>query len=274
MKIIVSKNKGIYNALHQAGYDVIDWNPNQKSLFDLFEENKPELFIGDKSQLSWPFIRCVEGYQTPTLLFRQKFTVSALTTDQSLSSPYIKYFGPTEQSDGLLLYPAADVTLLQENLKNYNSDVSYIGNYTDNAKKYIELFSNQNIKSMVFGYTSWPIAQYLGSILDTNICSVYKNSLVCPHLGNVSSRPYQILASDGFCVSINSIPDLPEIPVCYDLIKFVKQIKSKEADRKLAGKAKVLANHTYHHRLYDIFNFLDMPDQAYNIMKGYKGLQL
>tara|TARA_R100001163_G_C5066508_1_gene204976 strand:+ start:2975 stop:4021 length:1047 start_codon:yes stop_codon:yes gene_type:complete len=174
-------------------------------------------------------------------------------------------------------------------IDNLKSDVTFIGGYwpykAERLDPYMIRLCNPvgkfNIK--IFGGSSWPVVQYCGHISNENVKHAFRSSLVCPNVSephsqdfgyDIIERPFKILMSGGFCISdyvesmANDVFTNEELVFAKTPEEFEKLVSYyvNNPEERLPyiqrGYESVLRNHTYFHRIADLFNELQMPEQA------------
>jgi spore maturation protein CgeB len=180
--------------------------------------------------------------------------------------------------------------------KELESDISFIGGYwpykSENLDKYLTPLCAEvgkyNIK--VWGNQAWYIPQYLGITQNSLVKDIYASARICPNISephslafgfDIVERPFKIMSAGGFCLMDrvdSAVKDVfTESGLCewYDKDNFEQRILKwlpEEKNRKeiaKRGQEFVYANHTYHHRTYDMLVALGMEKEAKEIMSNY-----
>lgn len=158
--------------------------------------------------------------------------------------------------------------------KELASDVAFVGGYwgykaINLDKTIVPLCSKigqYNIK--VWGNQPWFVPQYLGMPTNRLIKDIYASSKVCPNVSephstefgfDVVERPFKIISSGGFCMmdrisGAKHFFDEDEIGWYDTFGDFESSLKKYLHDEELRNEikqksyAKVMSQHTYHHR--------------------------
>lgn len=246
--------------------EVVLWDSLSKSTYDIFDEEQPHLFIGNAENMNQGLINCLEEYEPKTLLYHKDGKI-----DERLKTPFetFSHCHPSRlgKSTKHSIMKAANKATLKQYLNFdhlFHAEISYIGTYKPELDTYL---MGLHKKTRIFGQGVWPYYEnHLGTIQPDNAAKVYKNSLISPNFtptakGEISSRVFDILASDGFCISTPLAQDIfkeEEVPTFKDLSQYHKLIQKFTTNPKLteafAGKFIVEKEHTYHNRLDQILN--------------------
>lgn len=178
--------------------------------------------------------------------------------------------------------------------EKFISDITYIGNFTKYKSEELEniiypYHSNLDLSVKIFGKKEWPIINYLGFIKDENIKDAIFSARICPIISKKHTKKFgfdcpqyifDVLSNKGFAICDYSI-DINDIFSDKILIAknkdeqlnmISKYIKNEEdRDRYVnLGHDYVINNHTYHHRLIDVFNKMDMNEISIKIEDNFK----
>jgi len=320
------RHLGFANAIRSAGYEFLFWNSDQKPAYDVFDEYKPDLFIGTTFDLTRAIIGAIKRHPEVKVVLkggnwgpsdkdidREKFPIVFVSEKEKKILGQLKaevgkpdlvicHYHPRSLEETMsgwneigiepfAVMNAADVCVFYKGIKDLQltCDVSFVGGYwkykSENLDKYILPLSSPvgkyNLK--VFGNQRWTIPQFLGGIPDNRIKDLYVSSLVCPNVSephsnefgwDVVERPFKILSSGGFLV-MDDVRDFKAIfsdTVRYynsytELVEIIEYYKANPDRRNFEEAQKiVLHNHTYHHRMADLFMKLGFTREATQVL--------
>lgn len=212
-----------------ANYDAFLWNIKQKSIFDMFDEIKPDLVFLQGYNLTPGVVSLLEEYPETKLVIRvsdwsewnnklnrEKYPVlkageeeiKLLTAIQKLKNPLLLHthhhpdwlkqthgFWIANGFDIISIMNCADVFSYcngkyQENL---DTDIVFIGGYwpykAQKLDKWI-LPLTQKHKMRIFGNQSWPTSKYCGFIPEEQTRHVLKSAKVCPSIHEPHSTEF------------------------------------------------------------------------------------
>lgn len=171
-------------------------------------------------------------------------------------------------------------------------DVGYVGGLWPYKGRNIQDFlfplchPSAGLRVKIFGNFVWPLAQYLGTCSDQEARDLFVSARVCPNVSEPHStdlgfdcveRLYKVAAAGGFLVSdfVEEARDLfseSELPMARsasefkDMIHhFVKHPEEREPYR-VAMRKKVLTEHTYFERVFDMFEGFGMHGEASRVL--------
>lgn len=178
--------------------------------------------------------------------------------------------------------------------EKFISDITYIGNFTNYKAQELEniiypYHSNFGLSVKVFGKKEWPIVNYLGFIKDSDIKDAIFSAKVCPVISKKHTQKFgfdspqyifDILSNKGLAVCDYSI-DINNMfgdkilmaKNTEEQLNIISKYIKNDEDRNEyinIGHNHVISNHTYHHRLIDIFNKLNMNDISNKIEENLK----
>jgi hypothetical protein len=181
-----------------------------------------------------------------------------------------------------------------KDMPEFYSDVSFIGSYHHRKPALNDYIIGLNklktgtddLKVKIFSTWSWPSEYYCGVIQPEYNKHVYHNAKVCPNVSedhsrllghDVIERIFAVLGSGNFCISdyvkgaIELFPDemvfASDVNEFHNLIQhYVKNTHETKifTDR---GKEAVWKEHTYFHRLANLFTQLDLPAEAESVLR-------
>lgn len=296
---------GLKFAAEQCGHQ---WINLDRSPFDIFDEEEPDLFIGGAEALSRGILSCIQETEIPSLLYCRPdhlppFDLITKFRKQTNTDPILFNFGSKDiaYEDEFRIFSvmrAADMGLVprpDQDEEKYVGDISYVGDHHRHLTPYIlplcwdkidELPDRPNVK--IYG-DGWPVPQCLGRISYRDQGWVYKNSLICPNVQvtsdqEINGRIFNILTSEGFCISSEIARDVfgDSIPTYNSPANFIEVVREFYSERGTGkreslmeeGRELVLRQHTYFHRLSQIFQMIGMnrlSDHALEVYSATKG---
>lgn len=191
------------------------------------------------------------------------------------------------------LMPATDIMdyVGGERLPEYESDICFVGGKWGYKSKCIDswllplcdISLGLNVK--IFGNKHWGIPQYCGTIDNNDVKHAFASAKVCPNVSEphaqdfgyeLNERVFKLLSNK--CPVVSDYTESLAIDLFPTEVEYAKsptEFKEKvlaviNGDLQIdteAGYQKVMSEHTYIHRAIDIFNYLDMTDEA-NVLKS------
>lgn len=186
-----------------------------------------------------------------------------------------------------------------QKIPEFKSDLTFIGGYwpykSQNIDNYlIPLCNDSKYKIKIFGNAHWPVAQYCG-FAPMNIAKhILKSGTICPQIHephstifgfDMSERTFKLLSNKCFCIS-DYVTGLDYLFGENDSLLFAKtptEFKEKVdyflkyPEERLPyierGYNKVMDNHTYFHRISDIFMNLGYEEFAIDALEKYRTLR-
>lgn len=187
--------------------------------------------------------------------------------------------------------PAADIFNYrpvepQEHLK---CDLAFAGGYwpykAQNLDRYLLPLcypvGRYNIK--IVGNQPWPVPQYMGTASNAVIESLFASATICPNISEphanafgfeVNERVFKLAATKAFCINDpiaslsediftqNELVIADDPPHFHDLVHlFITNPQLRDASID-ACYNRVMAEHTYCHRVANVLNHLGLPDEA------------
>jgi hypothetical protein len=184
--------------------------------------------------------------------------------------------------------------------EEFACDVAFVGGYWPYKSRNIDRYllplchPESGLAVKVWGNQPWPVANYLGLLDDAEQKDVYASATVCPSVSephstdigyDVVERPFKVLAAGGFCVS-DAVAEMADVFPAETLVQaatpaeFRGQVHHfvRRPDERQAwvgrGRAHVLANHTYFHRVSQMFTLLGDAAEARRAMELHGRLVL
>jgi spore maturation protein CgeB len=278
-KNVSSVLNGWKNTFNLLGYKFTFWNPNRKPIFDAFDETKPDILIFSPDSISRGLVSCLKENPTikgiliigrPQDISREDISlIMSLIIDTDRPNLVVKIFTDLIENFELKTItslPAADTTIFYPRTfqKNWSSDLTFIGEYTEeNANYILPLCESDYPHSIrIFGRaeneTEWPVPNYVGKIREENIPNIYSSSKIVIDLSNGIDQ-FNIWACQGFCLT-NDKTHLLDTVYFYDpesLWKLVEYYMTRPQDRKNISEnlqLEVIKGHTYQDRIKEILN--------------------
>lgn len=169
-------------------------------------------------------------------------------------------------------------------------DVAFVGGYwgykARNIDRYLLPLLGGGTDAKLFGNKTWPVAEFLGLIEDRNVRDLFASATVCPNVSephstdlgfDIIERPFKVLSAGGFCVSdhvdeMREVFSEDELPTAatpkefHSKVRYFVRNPGERAGYMERGRAKVLAAHTYHDRVAQMFAQLRLPQEAANVL--------
>lgn len=185
-----------------------------------------------------------------------------------------------------------------EYVSEFRSDVTFIGGYwpykATNIDKYIlPLCKNFDYSIKIFGNSQWPVPQYCGFAQEGMEKHILASATVCPQIHephsnvygfDMSERTFKLLSNKCFVISdyvegLNKLfgNDLlmaktPE--EFHELVKYYVRHPEERVKYITNGYNTVINNHTYFHRIHDIFVNLGLHQHANHVINTYNEIKL
>lgn len=177
--------------------------------------------------------------------------------------------------------------------KRFASDLTFIGGYWPYKAKVLDKYliplckSNMNIK--IFGNAKWPVPQYCGLIEEKYTATALASAKICPNLHephsqkygyDIIERPFKLLSNRCFVVSdyveglVKLIPDgmvYTSSPEDFrEKIQYFLDNPDARTEYIERGYKAVMENHTYFHRVAQMFSTLGLEDEADECLSRYR----
>lgn len=150
---------------YSLSHEVLVIGIEQKSLFDLFAEWKPDLVFVHENDYDDVFVRCVNKYNTNTVILTNTKENRVKVDGCSIN---MDAFGAT----------ANTLKYNRNKLIQKTVDVSYISEYDPNANNDIVYqLANENIVFQIFSNNPWPLTQWMGTA-NGNESYIYNRSKI------------------------------------------------------------------------------------------------
>ena len=262
--------EGICSTVSSINGGIYIWNPLQKSTYDTFYESRPDFLICMDRSVDKALANVTKEYpDTKTI------TIGPDVPD---------YFTPTltcyPNASGEHLYdlqPAASLIdyFSGKEKQKYKSDISTI---SANETPVLAGLSDFALKS--FSYTrKMKYPNYIGKILPEEIANIFASCIVYLDTDGNNDLLLSAMANRCACVSAaGTIFDkdyMPMVANMKELVDCIKALVLKSSFRKEHIEKCyefVMAQHTYFHRVSDIFSLLgeeDLSKDCLSKMEGY-----
>jgi len=277
--------------LTAVGHNFVFWQPQTKSPFDAFNEFEPDIFIGVTSGICPAIIKCLATRPnvktalsaSPWKQATQQERMLVRRLKEETGRPdfvFANTEAPLEQWQTLGLFyapilPSADTFDYRAGTADPSlaCDIAFVGDCNEHILRLCD--PNSKYKVKVFGGTGWPVHQYLGLINASDVANLYASATISPNAGSFE-RPFQVLASGGFCVSddvdgLRKVFSKGQLPIATTKQQFQKLIDHylNKPDERLPfiekGKADVMAHHTCYERVAQVFECLGLTDEALKV---------
>ena len=181
----------------------------------------------------------------------------------------------------------------------FQCDLSFVGGYwgykAETFDKWlIPLCNSQEYKIKIFGNSPWPHPAYCGFVPQELTKDVFSSALICPNLSephsqvygfDVIERPFKLLSCKAFVISdyVEGLEKLyPEGGIVFaktpnefkDKIDFFKAHPDQRLNHIQMGYDITMREHTYFHRVAQIFNALKMTSHADHCYETYKKIRM
>jgi hypothetical protein len=178
--------------------------------------------------------------------------------------------------------------------REYECDVSIVSGYWPykavNLDKYFGPLNKfpLDIKLKIFGNGAWNHLYYLGRIEEKDTKDLFSSSKICPNISephsymynDLTERSFKVICAGGFCIHDNAVgieevyhknevPRFSNYDEFISLIdKFIKNPLSRGGYKSRAFN-KVMSQHTYFHRIHQMFVEFGLNSEAYNVQMNY-----
>lgn len=221
---------GFGKALTACGHEVVLWDINKNSAFDAFDDNKPDIFIGQTFNITDALIKCIKEYKPITIMKagdygvisdnidRNKYPV-LIASDNELRMTnklrdetgkpdllYVHYMDERLKDthghwieDGYKMHSmclAADVYSFTggEHKDVFASDISFIGGRwgykARTIDKWILPLTKKNWNVKIFGNQSWGIPEFCGFAPSGMEKDIFSSAKVCPNVHEPHSQDF------------------------------------------------------------------------------------
>ncbi len=247
---------------------MINWNPSTKPVFDMFDELKPDLIICNATTAP-TMQKAIDEYGTklivcggipPNNLKPDLVLFSDLVPDmvkKHCESPYIN----VKKAANLGKFRGGK---FEEDKK---TDVLYYASQPTsqtNEADILSILSGMSYQFKIIGYRR-PLIQYIGQTSVYETANFFASAKLSIDIGG--QQEYDIAAQKGCCLSNQDsdlFPSVTDVSV-EQWSKRIEELLEKDKLRASIAKSaykKVISEHTYFHRLVDIFNNLGWSEEA------------
>jgi hypothetical protein len=181
-------------------------------------------------------------------------------------------------------------------IPEFRSDIAFAGGYWPYKAVVLDKYlmpicrrDEYNIK--IYGNSTWPTKAYCGFIPDQYIKHAFHSATICPNLHephsqefgyDIIERPFKLLSNKCFVISdsVFGLKDLIPNGIVYadspdqfsELIDYFIKHPEERDEYIQDGYITVMNNHTYFHRIREMFTRLNMLEEASRVDKAYQGL--
>lgn len=232
MKILCKQDNGkFYRKLSafgkifsDVGHEFVFWNNENKSSFDAFYEQKPDIFIAATSSIDESLIKCIKKYSETKIILVGSFIYRDIKHKKFATDKEIELIKKLKEETGkpdilignctektifcikewekigckILASPsAADLytSIYPKKDEKFISDINFVGNFTDYNSKNLEnilypLINDPNLSVKIFGRKEWPIINYLGFINNNFLKNVICSAKICPVISSLHTQEF------------------------------------------------------------------------------------
>jgi hypothetical protein len=277
MKIIAARNHahiidGVVKTISTFNSEIVWWDVKNKPALDIMDEIEPGLVICCPHDISPGLTQGVKEYNSKLVVFGAgKFTTVPDLICLPSEVPDATYSQANDIAPTIKIEKAARLVEIwpMDYDENYASDILYISDIPINVQPamlpYLKIVGMTDYKFKIVGNQHIPFAQYMGVVNNIEISKFLSSTkLVIDFDGNVI---YDSMIFQKPCIT-----NLTEYPFCEsfsnvngeDFIEFLRK------ERPHVSYKHTLENHTYHHRVRDIFQKLKLPDMIDKCMANHK----
>lgn len=247
--------KGIANTLRILGHQISIYKPDEKPAFDIFDETEPQIHIHKTEFHSRAVEKCHQERNRLRVYCYEWFR------------------------------PAADPIALAQGGEGLACKVSIIANHEPKYERFVYPLCDSVIDAKIYG-TGWLIPECVGALEPDAVGSALRSSKISLNLDGPMAPElvYQILYFGLFCVSVPLRDEWCEnerfltMPPRNQLADEVKRaaVCPSAVDKRTAkrGMEYVRANHTYFHRVAQMFSDIKMGPEAQRTLSYYENLRL
>lgn len=185
-----------------------------------------------------------------------------------------------------------------ERMEHLVSNLSFIGGYwsykAETINKYlIPLCNEKKYTIKIFGNSHWPVVQYCGFLQNEYVKHAMKSADICINLSephsqvygfDIIEKPFKLLSNKCFVISdyVEGLHKLfgENLVMAKTPEEFKKLVDHylKNPDERQpfidTGYKEVMNNHTYFHRVRDIFNNLNLEHYGRKTMEIYNKIRI
>jgi hypothetical protein len=258
-------------AFKESGHQFKMWNPRTKSAFDTFDENEPDIFIGDVREVTRGVAKCLSEYQVPTALYSPEFSQldedvinSVKQLKSELNRPDLIFSFDTKGLDNwhnlgfhTQHIPAAADPLLfkhEQGRAGWGADIAYVGNYNEKAARFLLPLCHENkYRLCIFGDDGWPVINNVGQPESKTLPRIYNNTLSCLSFDKNDDSPFNAALCGAVCLTnYDNMLGLPTFETVDGLKSTLNAVlaSSEKRAKYVDGVQKVIeGGHTYKDRV-------------------------
>lgn len=267
---------GVANAFVDAGIRCMMWSEANRSAFSVFEEVKPDIFIGATSLLTRALRKCLEAHKPKTAMFVDEENEAKDIPEQvSLLMSYNILQGETSPNiPRLKLWPCVNinVSLGHKEDDSMKSEILYVGGFNGPTKPLINKYIiplAQDYKLRIFGTGGWTLPNCLGILSYANMKNAMFNTKLYAYLtgqeDDLSWGPFQAMMAG-----------VPTITNNKNIIKLfsnyhpnlvyefghddISEILANKEDLAAIGFEAVTKNHTNYHCAFNLLKGLGIDE--------------
>lgn len=172
-------------------------------------------------------------------------------------------------------------------LPEFESDLTFIGGYWGYKSKVLDKWliplCNDNYRIKIFGNQPWPVSQYCGQLDGQLTRDALASATICPNLSephsqdlgyDIIERPFKLMSNKCFMIAdyvegMSRLFSEDEVVMAKSPEEFHKLVDHYLANpderKSFIEKAysRVIKEHTYFNRVYDIFDRLNLKEEAF-----------
>lgn len=245
---------------------VVHWNPASKPAFDMFDELKPDLVLCD-GQTAPSMSKVIKEYGTK-LIICGSMPPHGLEPDLILFSEQVPEMIIKHcEYPSLAIKNAADISKYRNGKfsEDKSTEILYYASQKEpqnNEASILGLLSGLKWQFKIIGYRR-PLLQYVGRTSVYETADFFASAKITIDIN--SAQQYDVAAQSGFCISNKSglFPHIEEFSPeeWEDTIEVAMQDEHKRGVVSSQAHEEVIANHTYFHRLAEVFEKLGWNDE-------------
>ncbi len=276
MKIVISYSPnhpvlaGLVPTLQVINEETVVWLPQNKAVYDMIEEVKPDIIFMDDQLVGPSFISAMkENPHIKVVLFGVSFASQlnpSLTCLPTNIAEHVKNNLINDNIEYIIISRAANIVQYRNGTmsSDYECDVFYwsVKPVDDETFDVLCDLVQTNLKVKIGGPFKVPLPQYVGNL---DIYDV-SNFMVSADL----ALDFNYISELDYVANKTKLLRYPYIPTSKDIIEFIQLNKPNFGYDELMlldHRVRILKNHTYFHRLNDIFKKLKMDDLAQQSLK-------
>lgn len=261
------------------GINVIYWIPEQKPIFDLLDETRPQILFCTSQMLTPIFIKAIQEYNVDVIVLGPTSldinNIKLVILPYQLPEKIINNAVESLEYQSYIWKRAANVAQYKNCKYNevYASDILYISDIDIANKPYIynillDIIGEQKYKVKICGTFRMPLNEYIGVPNLQEICTLMGSAKIVLDFDNTTI--YDCAIGRAFCLS-NIQQDICPYYAnnTNDLLKQIEHFieDDKHRNHYIKRAYKLVQNETYLNRIYDIFKQINNEDISQKIME-------